>query len=130
MAKKEPFVPQDGLPRCAWVQDELDCAYHDSEWGRPQHDDQKLFEMLILEGMQAGLSWNLILHRREGMRRAFDSFDPKAIAQYDDDKRAELLQNPEIIRNRAKVAALTANAKAFLQVQQEFGSFTPTSGAL
>lgn len=123
MAKKEPFVPTDGIPRCGWVHDELDMAYHDAEWGTPLHDDRRLFELLILEGMQAGLSWNLILHRREGMRRAFDGFDPNIIANYGDDKKAELLQNPEVIRNRAKIAALVTNARAFLQVQQEFGTF-------
>lgn len=123
MAKKEPFVPADGIPRCGWVHDELDMAYHDEEWGTPLHDDRRLFELLILEGMQAGLSWSLILHRREAMRRAFDGFDPNIIANYGDDKLAELLQNPEVIRNRAKIAALVTNAKAFLQVQQEFGSF-------
>lgn len=123
MAKKEPFVPADGIPRCSWVHDELDMAYHDEEWGTPLHDDRRLFELLILEGMQAGLSWSLILHRREAMRRAFDGFDPNIIANYGDDKLAELLQNPEVIRNRAKIAALVTNAKAFLQVQREFGSF-------
>ena len=123
MAKKEPYAPADNLPRCGWIHDELDQTYHDTEWGVPLHDDARLFEMLILEGMQAGLSWSLILHRREGMRAAFDGFDPAIIAAYDDEKTAALLQNPAIIRNRAKVRALVGNAQAFLQVQQEFGSF-------
>lgn len=123
MAKKEAYTPADNLPRCGWVHDALDEAYHDTEWGVPLHDDARLFEMLILEGMQAGLSWSLILHRREGMRAAFDGFDPTIIAVYDDEKTAALLQNPAIIRNRAKVRALVGNAQAFLQVQREFGSF-------
>lgn len=109
--------------RCAWAKDPYDIAYHDTEWGVPQHDDQKLFELLILEGMQAGLSWNLILRRREGMRQAFDGFDPVVIARYDDAKKAELLQNPAIIRNRRKIDALVDNARAFLQTQKDFGSF-------
>lgn len=110
-------------PRCNWAKDEYDIAYHDAEWGVPCHDDAKLFEFLLLEGMQAGLSWNLILRRREGIRKAFDYFDPHKIAVYDDAKKVELLQNPAIIRNRRKVDAAVANAQAFLRVQQEFGSF-------
>lgn len=109
--------------RCAWAKGELDIAYHDNEWGTPEHDDAKLFEFLILEGMQAGLSWSLILKRREAMRRAFDGFDPVKISRYDDEKKAQLLQDASIIRNRAKINALVQNAIAFLQVQQEFGSF-------
>lgn len=113
----------DDKKRCGWAQSELERAYHDEEWGRPQHDDPKLFELLILEGMQAGLSWSLILKRRESMREAFDAFDAHKIAAYDDAKKAELLQNPGIIRNRLKVDALVTNARAFLAAQEEFGSF-------
>lgn len=109
--------------RCTWMKDAYDEAYHDNEWGVPCHDDGKLFEFLILEGMQAGLSWNLILRRRESMRKAFDGFDPVKIAAYNDEKKAALLQNPDIIRNRLKINALVANARAFLQMQQEYGSF-------
>lgn len=116
-------MAQDTTGRCAWAKDPLEVAYHDTEWGVPQHDDRKLFEMLILEGMQAGLTWRLILHRRENMRHAFDGFDPAVISGYDDAKKAALLQDAGIIRNRLKINALVANAKAFLQVQQEFGSF-------
>ena len=97
--------------------------YHDEEWGVPQHDDRKLFEFLILEGAQAGLSWETILQRREGYRAAFDGFDPRRVARYDERKTAALLQDPRIIRNRLKVAAAVTNAQAFLRVQKEFGSF-------
>ncbi|MFV0413291.1 MAG: DNA-3-methyladenine glycosylase I [Oscillospiraceae bacterium] len=109
--------------RCGWAKTELDIAYHDTEWGTPEHSDEKLFEFLLLEGMQAGLSWNLILKRRESMRAAFDGFDPRIIAEYDDAKKAALLENPGIIRNRAKINSAITNARAFLAVQQEFGSF-------
>ncbi len=108
---------------CPWVKDEWDRAYHDSEWGFPCRDDAKLFELLILEGKQAGLSWNLILRRREGMRKALDGFDPAIIAEYGEEKKAELLANPALIRNRRKIEALVLNARAFLAVQREFGSF-------
>ena len=114
-------MPNENL--CPWVKDGLDTDYHNNEWGFPQHNDAVLFEFIILEGMQAGLSWNLILKRRENMRQAFDGFNPVLIAEYDEAKQQELLQNPGIIRNRAKIKALIGNAKAFLQVQQEFGSF-------
>lgn len=110
--------------RCAWGNsDPLYVRYHDEEWGVPVHDDRKLFEMLILEGAQAGLSWLLILKRREGYRAAFDGFDAARIARYDDSRVAELLTNPNIIRNRRKVEATIQNARAFLAVQDEFGSF-------
>ncbi|MFD0696994.1 DNA-3-methyladenine glycosylase I [Paenibacillus sp. GCM10027628] len=110
--------------RCGWVnEDPLYLDYHDHEWGVPVHDERKLFEMLNLEGAQAGLSWYTILKKREHYREAFEQFDPDRIAKYDDEKIAELLQNPGIVRNRLKVAAVVQNAKAFLQVQQEFGSF-------
>jgi DNA-3-methyladenine glycosylase I len=110
--------------RCAWcTSDPLYLKYHDEEWGVPVHDDRHLFEMLILEGAQAGLSWLTILKRREGYRQAFDNFDAKKIARYDARKTAALLKNPGIIRNRLKIAAAVANAGAFLQVQREFGTF-------
>ena len=110
--------------RCAWcTSDPLYLAYHDEEWGVPVHDDRKLFEMLILEGAQAGLSWLTILKRRDGYREAFDHFDAKKIARYDKRKMAALLRNPGIIRNRLKIAATVANAQAFLQVRKEHGTF-------
>ncbi len=109
--------------RCPWAKSELDIQYHDHEWGKAEHDDQKLFEFLVLEGMQAGLSWSLILKRREAMRAALDGFDPERAAAYGKEKKAELLQNPGMIRNRRKVDAVVTNAQAFLRVQQEFGSF-------
>jgi len=109
--------------RCGWAKTELSIAYHDAEWCVPLHDDQKLFEMLILEGMQAGLTWELILKRREAMREAFDGFDPVKIAAYDETRLEELKANPELIRNRLKLAALPVNAKAFLKVREEYGSF-------
>ena len=112
------------VSRCPWsVSDPLYIAYHDEEWGVPEHDDRKLFEMLILEGAQAGLSWITILKRRDTYRRAFDGFDPAIVARYDDAKAAALLADPGIIRNRQKVAAAIQNARAFLEVQAEFGSF-------
>ncbi|MEC0232470.1 DNA-3-methyladenine glycosylase I [Paenibacillus alba] len=110
--------------RCSWVNDDpLYLNYHDHEWGVPVHDDRKLFEMLNLEGAQAGLSWYTILKKREGYRAAFDEFDPHIIVNYQDEKLNELLQNPEIVRNRLKIAAVVQNAHAFLAVQKEFGSF-------
>lgn len=111
-------------PRCVWCSDDpLYQAYHDQEWGIPVHDDQRLFEFLILEGAQAGLSWLTILRKREHYRAAFDHFDAARIARYDGDKIASLLQNVGIVRNRLKVQATVINAQQFLQVQQEFGSF-------
>ncbi len=109
--------------RCPWAEHEPNTAYHDTEWGVPLHDDRALFELLILEGAQAGLSWTTILNKRENYRRAFDNFDAKKIAQYGDKKVAALLADPGIVRNRLKVAAAVGNARAFLAVQQEFGSF-------
>lgn len=110
--------------RCAWPgADPLYVAYHDTEWGVPVHDDQTLFEFLILEGMQAGLSWITILRKRENFRAAFDGFDAAKVARYGARKTAQLLANPGIIRNRLKVAAAVTNARAFLAVQKEFGSF-------
>jgi DNA-3-methyladenine glycosylase I len=109
--------------RCGWAASEGMIAYHDQDWGVPVHDDRTLFEMLILEGAQAGLSWDTILRRRESYRRAFDDFEPDKVARYDADKAAELLQDTGIVRNRQKVASAISNAKAFLETQREFGSF-------
>jgi DNA-3-methyladenine glycosylase I len=115
----------DGKRRCIWCPpgDAEYTRYHDEEWGVPVHDDRLLFEMLILEGAQAGLSWRTILMRREGYRKAFDNFDAKKIARYDALKVKALLADPGIIRNRLKVAAAIGNAKAFLAVREEFGTF-------
>jgi DNA-3-methyladenine glycosylase I len=109
--------------RCAWPSNDLSILYHDREWGVPQHDDRVLFEFLLLEGAQAGLSWDTILRKRENYRAAFDGFDPKKIAQYDPRKLQRLLRDEGIIRNRLKIASAVQNAKAFLAVQKEFGSF-------
>ena len=110
--------------RCAWVTtDQLYIDYHDHEWGRPVHDDRKLFEMLTLEGAQAGLSWITILKRREHYREAFDYFDVKKISVYNDAKITELEQNEGIIRNKRKIRSVITNAHAFIKVQEEFGSF-------
>jgi len=110
--------------RCAWVTDDpIYIAYHDEEWGRPVHDDQKLFEMLTLEGAQAGLSWITILKRREDYRQAFDGFAPEIVSEYDKYKVAELMNNNGIIRNRRKIESTVTNARAFLNIQKEFGSF-------
>lgn len=109
--------------RCSWAKTDLSIDYHDQEWGVPVHDDRKLFEFLILEGAQAGLSWEIILKRREGYRTAFNEFDPKKVSKYDEKKIQLLLQNPGIIRNRLKVRSAVQNATAFLRIQKEFGSF-------
>jgi len=109
--------------RCAWAKTELSLAYHDEEWGVPLHDDQRLFEFLILEGAQAGLSWETILQKRANYRLAFEQFDPVKVAAYDQAQVAELLANPGIIRNRLKINAAIQNAQAFLKVQGEFGRF-------
>jgi len=112
------------LTRCGWsVSDPLYIQYHDDEWGVPVHDDRKLFEMLILEGAQAGLSWITILRKRENYRKAFDRFDARKIAGYGAPKKRELLSNEGIVRNRLKIDAAISNARAFLDVQKEFGSF-------
>jgi len=111
------------MNRCGWATNELSIAYHDAEWGVPQHDDRGLFEFLILEGAQAGLSWDTILRKRENYRRAFDEFDFEKVAGYGEEKRAELLLDEGIIRNRLKIASAVANAKAFMKVRDEFGSF-------
>lgn len=114
--------------RCAWVgTDPLYIEYHDKEWGVPIHDDGKLFEFLVLEGAQAGLSWITVLRKRENYRKSFDNFDPKKVAQYDEIKINELLGNPGIIRNRLKISSAIKNAKAFLEVQKEVGSFSEYS---
>lgn len=109
--------------RCAWASTDLLIGYHDKEWGVPVHDDRTLFEFLILEGAQAGLSWEIILRKRENYRAAFDRFDAVKIAKYNDKKVAQLLENAGIIRNRLKIAAAIQNARLFLAVQKEFGSF-------
>jgi DNA-3-methyladenine glycosylase I len=113
----------DALRRCAWIGSELMREYHDQEWGVPLHDDRKLFEFLVLEGMQAGLSWSTVLNKRENFRRAFDGFDAETVARYDAKKIAALLRDTGIIRNRQKIAAAVKNAQAFLAVREEFGSF-------
>jgi DNA-3-methyladenine glycosylase I len=109
--------------RCAWATGEQSIRYHDEEWGVPVHDDRPLFEFLILEGAQAGLSWSTILNKRENYRRAFDNFDPRLVAEYDRRKIRQLLADPGIVRNKLKINAAVENAKAFLRVQEEFGSF-------
>jgi DNA-3-methyladenine glycosylase I len=111
------------MTRCAWPKTDLDIAYHDTEWGVPVHDDRLLFEFLILEGAQAGLSWSTILKKRDNYRRAFDNFDPRRVANYDSGKIKSLLANAGIVRNRLKIAASIQNAKSFLAVQKEFGTF-------
>lgn len=112
------------LHRCFWVTlNPLYQIYHDEEWGEPCHDERKLFEMLILEGFQAGLSWECVLNKRENFRNAFDNFDVKKVAEYDENKIAELINNQNIIRNRLKINASIVNAKAFILIQEEFGSF-------
>lgn len=112
------------IVRCPWAGTEpIYIDYHDNEWGRPVHDDRRLFEMLILEGMQAGLSWITVLKKREAFRKAFDNFDPKKVAGYNEKKLAQLAENSEIIRNRRKISAAVINAKAFLEIQKEYGSF-------
>ena len=120
MIEKGKFA---SLVRCAWARNPLAIRYHDEEWGVPQHDDRRLFEFLILEGAQAGLSWDTILRKRENYRAAFDHFDPGRVARYDRRKIQSLLRDDGIIRNRLKIASAVQNAKAFLRVQEEFGSF-------
>ena len=109
--------------RCPWPTDDLYIRYHDTEWGVPQHDDQQLFEYLVLEGAQAGLSWLTVLKKRENYRTAFDRFDPQKVARYNPAKIAKLLGNAGIIRNRLKIHAAVQNAQAFLRLQEEFGTF-------
>jgi DNA-3-methyladenine glycosylase I len=109
--------------RCDWAKNDLARSYHDSEWGVPLHDDRRLFEFLILEGAQAGLSWDTVLAKRENYRKAFDDFDAEKIALYDEKKCAELLQNQGIIRNRLKIASAVRNAKCYLKIKEEFDTF-------
>jgi len=113
---------QRELVRCHWAKSDLSLAYHDQEWGRPLHDDRALFEFLILEGAQAGLSWETILKKRENYRRAMDRFDPGVVARYDGKKIRALLADPGIIRNRLKIESAVANARAALRLQDEFGT--------
>jgi DNA-3-methyladenine glycosylase I len=118
------------IHRCGWsISDPIYIDYHDKEWGTPIHDDQTLFEFLILEGAQAGLSWLTVLRKRANYRLAFDQFDPQKVANYDPEKVEQLMANAGIIRNRRKIEAAIINARAFLQVQQEFGSFDAYSWA-
>ena len=114
---------KSAVSRCGWARDDLSIAYHDTEWGVPLHDDRGLFEFLILEGAQAGLSWSTILKKRAAYRRAFDRFDPRKVARYDEARIAQLLTDEGIVRNRLKVRGAVQNAQAFLAVQKEFGSF-------
>lgn len=116
-------MPLTNLKRCDWARTDLSILYHDREWGVPVHDDRTLFELMILEGAQAGLSWETILRKRDNYRAAFDNFDPIKVARYDERKVAKLLTNAGIIRNRLKIAAAIHNAKAFLALQREVGSF-------
>lgn len=112
-----------GVRRCGWARKPLDIDYHDKEWGTPVHDDRLLFEFLILEGAQAGLSWSTILAKRPAYRKAFANFDPAKVARFDEKKIAALLEDAGIVRNRLKINAAVANAKAYLKLQREFGSF-------
>lgn len=111
--------------RCGWCEkDDLYRKYHDEEWGKPVYDDDTIFEFLVLESFQAGLSWYTILKKREGFRKAFDNFDYRKIVEYSEEKTEELMQNPEIVRNRLKISATVNNAKKFIEVQNEFGTFS------
>src|SRR3954464_8762924 len=111
------------MRRCTWASNDINISYHDKEWGVPVHDDNKLFEFLILEGAQAGLSWDTILKKREAYREAFAAFDPAKVARFSGSKLEKLMTNEGIIRNRLKIASAVSNAKAFLNVQKELGSF-------
>ena len=115
--------PKSNLRRCHWAGSELLIAYHDGEWAVPTHDDRTLFEFLILEGAQAGLSWSTILAKRQGYRKAFANFDARKVARFDETRKAALLENPGIVRNRLKISAAIQNARAFEVVRKEFGSF-------
>jgi DNA-3-methyladenine glycosylase I len=115
-------IPSDRT-RCPWARNELAILYHDQEWGVPVHDDHHLFEFLVLEGAQAGLSWDTILRKRENYRKAFDGFDPKVVARFGQRKIGQLLDDPGIVRNRLKIASAVQNAQALLKVAEEFGSF-------
>ncbi len=122
---RQPLRGNNEKTRCDWVppSDPLYAAYHDEEWGVPLHDDKRIFELLVLEGMQAGLSWGTILRKRENFRKAFDGFDPRKVSRYGENKVMSLLLDPGIIRNNLKVRSAVTNAKAFLAVQEEFGTF-------
>ncbi len=111
------------MNRCSWATNELSIAYHDREWGVPVHDDNVLFEFLVLEGAQAGLSWDTILRKRENYRAAFSNFDPRAVARFSKPRIERIMQDPGVVRNRLKVEGAVKNAKAFLAVQREYGSF-------
>ena len=117
------MATEDGRVRCTWARAAEMVEYHDHEWGTPHHDDRALFELLTLEGAQAGLSWSTILRKRVGYRAAFAQFDPAAVAAYDDERVARLVTDSSIVRHRGKIAATVANASAFLAVQSAFGSF-------
>lgn len=114
------------MQRCSWVDEksEIYVKYHDEEWGVPKYDDRELFELLVLESFQAGLSWLTVLKKREAFREAFDNFDVEKVAKYDDKKVAELLENPQIIRSKGKINSAIGNAKIFIEIQHEFGSFS------
>ena len=127
--KKPVLTPDDGKKRCGWISSDLMRTYHDVEWGVPLHDDRKLFEFLVLEGMQAGLSWSTILNKRENYRAAFDQFDPEKIARYGDKKIGSLMKDAGIIRNRQKINAAIKNARAFLEILDKEGSFATYSWA-
>jgi DNA-3-methyladenine glycosylase I len=124
-ARAENETPHSAtlLQRCSWPESALDIAYHDTEWGLPVHNDRVLFEFLLLEGAQAGLSWSTILKKRENYRRAFAEFDPAQVARYNSTKVSRLLADPGIVRNRLKIESAVSNARAFLEVQEQFGSF-------
>src|SRR3982750_3316933 len=111
------------MKRCSWATNDLNIPYHDTEWGVPVHDDNRLFEFLLLEGAQAGLSWDTVLRKREAYREAFAAFDPAKVARFSEARIANLMQNEGIIRNRLKISSAVSNANAFLKVQKEFGSF-------
>lgn len=123
MKSRTAALTEAARVRCGWARDPLSIAYHDTEWGVPQHEDRVLFEFLLLEGAQAGLSWSTILNKRAAYRRAFSRFDPRKVARYEEEKIAELLANDGIVRNRLKIRSAVQNARAFLEVQKEFGSF-------
>jgi len=116
-------MASDLIVRCEWARTPLSIAYHDTEWGSPVHDDRRLFEFLTLEGAQAGLSWETILKKRDAYRAAFADFDPVKVARFKDDRIASLLRNPGVVRNRLKINSAVTNAKHFIAVQREFGSF-------
>jgi len=123
MTLQSSAAPTIPIQRCGWARNELAIAYHDEEWGVPVHDDRLLFEFLILEGAQAGLSWDTILRKRDNYRKAFDHFEPAKVARYSSKRVEKLLANPGIVRNRLKIAAAVQNAQAFLKLQDEAGSF-------